>query len=98
MFPVVCATCGGVVGAKKLAYDAYIQNGVSPEKKALYDECILNGTLEAQQAARDERVRDALDILGITRYCCRVIFITTVDKTPEYLLLQKAYPDVDINN
>lgn len=97
MFPVVC-TCGCVIGAKKLAYDDYIQNGTTPEKKALYDECMINGTPEAQQAARDSRVRDALDILGITRYCCRVVFITTVDKTPEYLTLQKAYPDVDINN
>lgn len=38
-----------------------------------------------------------LDSLGINKYCCRQIFLSNVDKTREYLLLQLAYPDVNIN-
>ena len=67
IIPIRCFTCGKVVGSKWEAYLALLQ--------ALYN----NFFIFLNYFKAEYLEGDALDALGLKRYCCRRMILTHVD-------------------
>jgi DNA-directed RNA polymerase I, II, and III subunit RPABC5 len=72
IIPIRCLTCGNILGSKYSAYLNYLETLSSDAKHNLITTDVsdlVNDTVECQ----------ALDKLGLTRYCCRRHFLTHND-------------------
>ena len=71
IIPIRCMNCGNILADKWLAYQKRLQekNGGKPSSPFYMDGKTIPETAE----------RQALDDLGLTRYCCRKHMLTHVD-------------------
>lgn len=70
IIPVRCFTCGKVIGNKWEAYLGLLQAEYSEGAKTFHLNCA---------SVHISPVGDALDTLGLRRYCCRRMLLSHVD-------------------
>jgi DNA-directed RNA polymerase I, II, and III subunit RPABC5 len=83
IIPVRCFTCGNVLADKELAYRKLVQDGkqLDDDEKAhtltyiRFVEDILDKDEEDMKSVEGK----VLDILGVTKMCCRRHMLTSVD-------------------
>ena len=61
--------------------------------KDKYDELVKEYTTEENPDYDDNAKAKALDEIGITKYCCRRMFISYVDEIEENLLMYPPIPE-----
>jgi DNA-directed RNA polymerase I, II, and III subunit RPABC5 len=74
IIPVRCFTCGKVIGNLWEKYNEELQKGYNDEVKTIKLKRIID--LQKNEESVEKK---ALDKLGINRYCCRRIMLSTVD-------------------
>lgn len=82
MIPVRCFTCGKVVANKWEQYQKYIGEGLSEG----LDEGLSEGLGEGLGEYKTLQPNQALDMIGMKRYCCRRMFLTHVPIIDKLLL------------
>lgn len=74
IIPVRCFTCGKVVANKWEAFQHLLKEGISETSE--------DGTAMYSKMADEKKPlteAEALDLLGLKRYCCRRMLLTHVD-------------------
>jgi DNA-directed RNA polymerase I, II, and III subunit RPABC5 len=72
IIPVRCMTCGSVIGSKYRKYQETVAKTQSTNK---------NNLITADTSDLKERTAEAiaLDVVGVSRYCCRRHLLTHTD-------------------
>jgi len=83
LFPVRCCTCNKYIGAKGEEYKHLLKKYRS---KSEYKTEVLITAATTQNDIKRFKTKEgktpeclAMDNLGITRYCCRTRFLTSID-------------------
>lgn len=76
IIPVRCYTCGKLLSNKEKTYKTIVYRKKLALKKNINDESVLN--------INDKDIKktpegQAMDEIGLTRYCCRKIMMTNVE-------------------
>ena len=83
IIPVRCFTCGNVLADKELAYRKLVQDGkqLDDDEKArtLTYIRIVEDILDKDEEDMKSVEGKVLDILGVTKMCCRRHMLTSVD-------------------
>ncbi len=76
IIPVRCYTCGKLLSNKEKTYKQIIYRKKIALKRDINDESVLNiNDKDIKKTPEGE----ALDEIGLTRYCCRKIMMTNVE-------------------
>jgi DNA-directed RNA polymerases I, II, and III subunit RPABC5 len=76
IIPVRCYTCGKLLSNKEKTYKDIVNRKKIALKKDVNDESILNiNDKDIKKTPEGE----AMDEIGLTRYCCRKIMMTNVE-------------------
>ena len=76
IIPVRCYTCGKLLSNKEKTYKTIVYRKKLALKKNVNDESILNiNDKDIKKTPEGE----AMDEIGLTRYCCRKIMMTNVE-------------------
>jgi DNA-directed RNA polymerases I, II, and III subunit RPABC5 len=76
LIPVRCYTCGKLLSNKEKTYKDIVNRKKIALKKDVNDESILNiNDKDIKKTPEGE----AMDEIGLTRYCCRKIMMTNVE-------------------
>lgn len=86
IIPVRCFTCGKVIGNKWETYMAYLAQDIKEE----YDHASPKHYMLHQNFDAFHN-REALNQLGLQRYCCRRMILTHVDLIEKLLTYNSKY-------
>jgi len=76
IIPVRCYTCGKLLSNKQKTYKQLVYRKKIGLKRSLNEESVLNiNDKDVKKTPEGE----AMDELGLTRYCCRKIMMTNVE-------------------
>lgn len=76
IIPVRCYTCGKLLSNKEKTYKTIVYRKKLALKKNINDESVLNiNDKDIKKTPEGE----AMDEIGLTRYCCRKIMMTNVE-------------------
>ena len=76
IIPVRCYTCGKLLSNKEKTYKTIVYRKKLAFKKNVNDESVLNiNDKDIKKTPEGE----AMDEIGLTRYCCRKIMMTNVE-------------------
>lgn len=76
IIPVRCYTCGKLLSNKEKTYKTIVYRKKLALKKNVNDESVLNiNDKDIKKTPEGE----AMDEIGLTRYCCRKIMMTNVE-------------------
>ena len=76
IIPVRCYTCGKLLSNKEKSYKTIVYRKKLALKKNINDESVLNiNDKDVKKTPEGE----AMDEIGLTRYCCRKIMMTNVE-------------------
>lgn len=75
IIPIRCMNCGKVLADKWLTYQEERKKrlGAAAAKRTYFDGMAIPDTVE----------KKIMEELGLTRYCCRKVFLTHVDLIPK---------------
>lgn len=76
IIPIRCYTCGKLLSNKQKTYKQLVYRKKIGDKRNLNEESVLNiNDKDVKKTPEGE----AMDELGLTRYCCRKIMMTNVE-------------------